>query len=90
MNWICIGVAALAALCLYLASPHQALWPWALRRQAFLRGLSVPLVVGSIGTAAENYGGWCGVCMMLSGFMTTLVVLPYIDAWRRKEIRHVG
>ena len=30
MNWICIGVAALAALCLYLASPHQA-WratPW--------------------------------------------------------------
>jgi len=90
MNWICIGVAALAALCLYLASPHQSLWPGALRRQAFLRGLSVPLMVGSIATAADNYGVWCGVCMTLSGFMATLVVLPYMDAWRQKGSRHVG
>ena len=90
MNWICIGVAALAALCLYLASPHQALWPAALRRRAFLRWLSVPLAVGAIATATKTYGGWCGVCMALAGFMTTLVLLPYLDAWRRKGARHVG
>jgi len=89
MNWICIGVAAVAALCLYLASPHQALWPAALRRQAFLRSVAVPLAVGSIATAVDTYGGWCGVCIALSGFMATLVALPYLDAWR-KGARHVG
>ncbi|SDF41981.1 MULTISPECIES: hypothetical protein [unclassified Duganella] len=56
MNWICIGVAALAALCLYLASPHQSLWPAALKRQAFLRWLSVPLAVGAIASAVDAYG----------------------------------
>ncbi|MRX07424.1 hypothetical protein GJ697_06225 [Pseudoduganella sp. FT25W] len=90
MNWICIGVAALAALNLYLASPHQTLWPAALRRQAFLRWLAVPLAVGSVATAVDTYGGWCGVCIALSGFMTMLVALPYLDAWRRKGARHVG
>lgn len=90
MNWICIGVAALAALSLYLASPHQTLWPAALRRQAFLRWLAVPLAVGSVATAVDTYGGWCGVCIALSGFMTMLVALPYLDAWRRKGARHVG
>jgi hypothetical protein len=90
MNWICVGVAALAALCLYLASPHRTLWPAALRRQAFLRWLAVPLAVGAVATAVDAYGGWCGVCIALSGFMTMLVLLPYLDAWRRKGVRHVG
>jgi hypothetical protein len=91
MNWICIGVAALAALCLYLASPHQALWPAALRRQRFLRWLSVPLSVGAVAAAVETYGGWCGVCIALSGFMTMLVALPYLDAWRNgREPRKPG
>lgn len=88
MNWICIGVAALAALCLYLASPHQSLWRAALRRQAFLRWLSVPLLAGSVASAVDAYGAWCGVCITLSGFMTMLVALPYIDAWRRKGVHH--
>lgn len=90
MNWICIGVSALAALCLYLASPHQSLWPAALKRQAFLRWLSVPLAVGSAASAVEAYGLWCGVCIALAGFMTMLVALPYLDAWRKKGARHVG
>jgi hypothetical protein len=86
MNWISIGVAALAALCLYLASPHQNLWPAALGRQYFLRWLSVPLAAGAVAAAVQDYGVWCGVCIALSGFMTMLVVLPYADAWlhRRK------
>jgi len=90
MNWICIGVAALAALCLYLASPHQSLWPAALRRQAFLRWLAVPLLAGSVASAVDAYGAWCGVCIGLAGFMSTLVALPYLDAWRRKGCRRVG
>ncbi|WP_373988238.1 hypothetical protein [Duganella sp. BuS-21] len=88
MNWICIGVAALAALCLYLASPHQTLWRAALRRQAFLRWLSVPLLAGSVASAVDAYGFWCGVCITLSGCMTMLVALPYVDAWYRKGGRH--
>ena len=103
MNWIGIMVAALAALCLYLASPHQALWPAALARRYFLRWLSVPLATGAVAAAVRDYGFWCGACIALSGFMATLVVLPYADAWLRRRkprsqaresakpgVRHVG
>lgn len=96
MNWISIVVAASAALCLYLASPHQRLWPAALARQYFLRWLSVPLATGAVAAAVQNYGAWCGVCIALSGFMTMLVALPYADAWLRRRqpvktgARHVG
>ena len=99
VNWISIVVAASAALCLYLASPHQALWPAALARRYFLRWLSVPLAVGAIVAAVRDYGIWCGVCIALSGFMTMLVVLPYADVWLRRRgtqtlakpgARHVG
>ena len=98
MNWISIAVAALAALCLYLASPHQALWPAALARKQLLRWLAVPMATGAIAAAVRDYGFWCGLCIALSGFMTTLVLLPYIDAWLRGRrsppsepgARHVG
>ncbi|MYM82307.1 hypothetical protein GTP44_10125 [Duganella sp. FT50W] len=90
MNWICIGVAAMAALCLYLASPHQSLWPAALKRQAFLRWLAVPLAVGSVASAVEAYGFWAGASIALTGFMAMLVALPYLNAWRKKGARHVG
>jgi hypothetical protein len=85
MNWICIGVAALAALGLYLASPHQTLWRAALRRQAFLRWLAAPLFTGAVVAAVDAYGAWCGICIALAGFMTALVVLPYLDAWLHGE-----
>lgn len=90
MNWICSGVAALAALCLYLASPHQQLWRAALRRQWLLRCLSVPLAAGAVAAAVDAYGLWSGVCMALAGLMAALVLLPYLDAWRRKGGSHVG
>ncbi|MGV7209285.1 hypothetical protein ACLB1G_15665 [Oxalobacteraceae bacterium A2-2] len=96
MNWICMTVAALAGLCLYLASPHQTLWRAALRRKALLRWLSAPLLAGAAGGAAQPYGAWSAVCMALAGLMAALVALPYLDAWLhgpgpdRKEARHVG
>ncbi|KQV87140.1 hypothetical protein ASD15_28265 [Massilia sp. Root351] len=89
MNWICIGVACAAALCLYLASPHQALWrsvPAALRGK--LRWLAVPLGAAAVLLAAAEYGFWCAVFITLSGLMLALVALPYLDAWNRG--RHVG
>jgi hypothetical protein len=85
MNWISTVVAAMAALSLYLASPHQGLWPAALARQHFLRWLSAPLATGAVAAAVQDYGLWCGVCIALSGFMTMLVVLPYADAWLRRR-----
>ncbi|MYM96384.1 hypothetical protein [Duganella vulcania] len=81
MNWICIGVAALAALCLYLASPHQRLWGAAPKRARLLNWLAVPLGVVAIASATASYGGWCGVFIALSGFMAALVALPCLDAW---------
>lgn len=81
MNWICIGIAALAALCLYLASPHQQLWRAALKHARLLNWLAAPLSAGAIASAMESYGGWCGLFIAMSGFMAALVVLPYLDAW---------
>jgi hypothetical protein len=85
MNWICAGVAGLAALCLYLASPHQTIWPAALRRQAFLRWLAVPLVVGAVAAAAEVYGAWLGVGIALAGHAAALAALFCADRRRRSD-----
>ena len=89
MNWICLGVAFAAALCVYLASPHQALWrgaPPVLRRP--LRWLALPLAVTAVLLAGAEYGFWCGVFIAMSGMMLALVALPCLDAWNRG--RHVG
>ena len=91
MNWISILVAALAAACVYLASPHQTLWPAALRRARFLRWLAAPLVTGAAAAAVDEYGVWCGLSITLAGCMTTLVALPFADAWlRRRRARQDG
>jgi hypothetical protein len=95
MNWICIGLAAAAALSLYLASTHQRLWPGARPLAAMLRWLAALLLAGAAASATAGYGLWCAVCMALGGLMAVLVALPYLDAWRRgrddaKEVKHVG
>ncbi|KQW93470.1 hypothetical protein ASC94_12600 [Massilia sp. Root418] len=88
MNWICIGVACAAALCLYLASPHQALWRALPLSPALLRWLSLPLAVAAVLLASAEYGFWAAVFIGLSGLMLALVALPCLDAWNRG--RHVG
>jgi hypothetical protein len=96
MNWICICMAGLAALGLYLASPHQTLCRAALARATLLRWLALPLLAGAVASAAAAYGAWCGVCIALSGFMVALVALPYLDAGLHGRklatagARHVG
>ena len=86
MNWFCLGVACVAALCLYLASPHQSLWRAAPAK--LLRWLAAPLSALSVALAAGPYGFWCGLFIALSCLMLALVALPYLDAWNRG--RHVG
>jgi len=88
MNWICIGVACAAALCLYLASPHQVLWRGVPVPPAVLRWLSLLLAVAAVLLASAEYGFWCAVFIGLSGLMLALVALPCVDAWNRG--RHVG
>jgi hypothetical protein len=80
----CALVAALAALCLYLAAPRQRLWPAALLRSRFLRWLSVPLVTGAVAAAAQDYGVLAGVGIALAGFAVMLLVLPHADAWLQR------
>ncbi|RSZ60384.1 hypothetical protein HF313_20175 [Massilia atriviolacea] len=86
MIWISLGPACLAALAVYLASPHQSLWAAAPRR--LLRWLALPLCAVSVGAASHGYGFWCGVFIAMSALMLALVALPYVNAWNRG--RHVG
>jgi hypothetical protein len=89
MNWICIGVACAAALCLYLASPHQALWRGVQpSHRKWLRWLALPLCAAAVLLASAEYGFWCAVFIAMSGLMLALVALPYLDVWNRR--RHVG
>ncbi|MET0321028.1 MAG: hypothetical protein ABW069_09940 [Duganella sp.] len=80
----CALVAALAALCLYLAAPRQRLWPAALVRSRFLRWLAVPLLTGAVAAAAQDYGVLAGAGIALAGFAVTLLALPYADAWLQR------
>lgn len=91
MNWMSLGAAGLAALCLYLASPHQRLLarttcascaPW------FLRAGGLALFAFAVLLASADYGLWCGVFIAASGAMLGLVAMPFLDLWRRT--RHVG
>ncbi|WP_254926559.1 hypothetical protein [Janthinobacterium sp. PC23-8] len=80
MSWICVVLGALAALCLYLASPHQNLWRHGQRNALLLRCHSVVLLIGAIVSTAGAYGLWCSLCIALAGFMVSLVMLPYLNA----------
>lgn len=80
----CGMVAGLAALCLYLASSRQRLWPAARARAHFLRWLSVPLVTGALATVAEAAGFWTGLAVALISMAAVLLVLPPIDHWLQR------
>jgi apolipoprotein N-acyltransferase len=92
MNWFAILLAALAAACAYLASPHQRLWQAARAHPTLLRWLALPFAATAVAVAAAAQGGWCGAFVAMSGAMAALVALPYLDAWlhrhRPTETRH--
>ncbi|MBC3919387.1 hypothetical protein H8L32_17990 [Undibacterium sp. CY18W] len=78
----------LAALCLYLTSPHQHLWlaikasPDQRRRLLILSALCCGL---GIAAAWFALGWWAGFFSALTALMLGLVVLPYFDAYRRTK-----
>ncbi len=80
----CGLIAALAALCLYLASSRQRLWPAARARAYFLRWLSVPLLTGALATVAEAAGFWAGLVIVLISMAAVLLVVPSIDLWLQR------
>ena len=80
----CGMVAALAALCLYLASSRQRLWSAARSRAYFLRWLSVPLLTGALATIAETAGFWIGLALVLVAMAAVLLVVPFIDHWLQR------
>ena len=80
-NWSVMLLAGLAAMCLYLGSPHQRLCQAARGHPALLRWLALPIATAALAVAAIADGGWCGAFVAMSGAMAALVALPYLDAW---------
>ncbi|MFM2086828.1 MAG: hypothetical protein RLZZ237_1697 [Pseudomonadota bacterium] len=91
MMLIGIAVAWLAAVCLYLASPHQSLWtaaptqpqPQLQLRRRLLRASATVAAVASVWLASQECGVACAFFIVLSAFMLALVALPYLAAWRK-------
>ena len=80
--------ATLAALLFYLASPRQQFWPTATSKVRLLRVLALFSSVLAWAFADSALGVWAGFFATLAVLMLALVVLPFIDAYRRKQ--HVG
>lgn len=80
--------ATLAALLFYLASARQQFWPAATSKVKPLRVLALLLSVLAWAFAGVALGVWAGFFATLAVLMLAFVVLPFIDAYRRKQ--HVG
>jgi hypothetical protein len=88
MNNAYLLVAGLAALCFYLASPHQRLWRCAPGRARPLRAAGWLGCAGAVAAAWPPLGFWAGLFAALTALMLALVALPYLDFYRSK--RDVG
>lgn len=81
MTLISVIAALLGGACLAFASPQQG------GRKA-LRLAWLPLLPGAVALAAVEYGFWAGFFIALTAFMLGMVLLPYLNAYRR--MRHAG
>ncbi len=88
MNNAYLLAAGLAALCFYLASPHQRLWRGALGRARRLRAAGWLGCAVAVAAATVPLGFWAGLFAALTALMLALVALPYLDLYRRN--RNVG
>ncbi|MEC5162527.1 hypothetical protein ACFDR9_001922 [Janthinobacterium sp. CG_23.3] len=88
MNNAYLLVAGLAALCFYLASPHQRLWRGGLGHARSLRAAGALGGAGAVAAAAAPLGFCAGLFAALAVLMLALVALPYVDLYRRT--RNVG
>ncbi|MYN05009.1 hypothetical protein GTP41_23210 [Pseudoduganella sp. DS3] len=81
LTLVSVIAALLAGACLAVASPQQggrAAWHLAW----------LALLPGAVALAAQEYGFWAGAFIALAAFMLGMVLLPYLNAYRR--MRHVG
>lgn len=92
MMLVCACLAALAALGLYLACAHQGVWPAARAHARTLRAAAGLCMALSVAAGVVALGTWPGLFAALAAWMMTLVLLPYLDAWRRLRRKpcHVG
>lgn len=88
MTFAYLLTATLAAVLFYLTSARQTLWPAAAGKVKLLRGLAWLSAVLAWAFAALVIGIWAGFFATLTMLMLAFVVLPFIDAYRRKQ--HVG
>ncbi|WP_440224283.1 hypothetical protein ACQQ2N_03460 [Dokdonella sp. MW10] len=88
--WLVLSLVS--ALALHLASPHQHLRPVLRSHARALRIAAGLAAAGALAAAIVELGIWAGVFAMLTAWMLGVVVLPYLDAWRRarREHRDVG
>ncbi len=85
MTILYLLLSSLAALGFYLASAHQQLWPAANARPRALRIAAWLATVVATAAAVTALGLWAGVFAALTAIMLVLVLLPYLDAWRRLQ-----
>lgn len=76
-------LAALAAIGFYLACGHQKLWLNARRHARASRTAASICVVLAAAVAIGAYGTWAGIFAAATAIMLTMVLLPYLDAWRQ-------
>lgn len=81
LTLISVFAALAGGICLAFASPHHG-------GRAFLRLACLPLLAGGVALAAADYGFWAGFFIALTAFMLGMVLLPYLNAFRR--MRHAG
>jgi len=92
MSLLYLALAVAAAIAFYLGSRHQRLRD--VTHPGRWRAVGWLLLVLAWAAAWRALGFWGGGFAMLTAFMLTAVVLPYLGAWRdgrrSEEARHVG
>ncbi|MDC8758466.1 hypothetical protein [Janthinobacterium fluminis] len=83
MSHLYLLIATLAAVCFYLASPHQHLWLGAPRHARRLRLAGWAGCLAAVGAGHVALGFWAGLFAALSALMLALLALPYLDCYRR-------
>ena len=83
MTAICLVLSLLAALGFYLASAHQRLWSPGRTHARALRAAACVCAALAAAAGIAGFGLWAGVFAALTALMLALVLLPYVDAWRR-------
>lgn len=92
MTLLYLSLSLFSASAFYLASPHQQLWARMAAHRTLARATAWLSAVLAVAMGIVALGVWAGVFSALTAWMSGVVALPYLDAWRRtrKGVAHVG